>query len=360
MSSKPNSKELELGRGIDSDVSLVATGVVVFLAAVLLWKARAREGGEANERQGPLRGSSQCLSPTCMRCHGEEAVKAYVIQRYREYLSNTTEEKEGLEEDKDTPLDVDLESIPNGYPRVVNLVESINRKDEILSIVYRESGYDIELPAMEPHIWYVTGLKRAPVWHPADLQFAGLNSNFAAEAPRVFRAVQAEFECVSRGETGWGTNTIPTGRWRVFPLYNQGVKVEENAVRCPETSRFLESLAAFMKGSVFGHAMFSSLEPRSTIEPHTGPCNFRLRCHLALQTPPVGCNMRVGERTISWETGKLLVFDDSYVHTVEYSNQSTDVTKERVTKQRVLLIFDVWHPEVTNEERKALEFIFAS
>lgn len=46
----------------------------------------------------------------------------------------------------------------------------------------------------------------------------------------------------------------------------------------------------------------------------------------------------------SWENGKFLLFDDSFEHEVWHNG--TDV--------RVVLIIDVWHPELTEEERKSL------
>lgn len=344
MPTEPKDLERSFNDYLYSEPSLLTTGVVVLLAAVLLWRMRARGGGEKGDR---TQGSSQCLSPTCMRCHGEEVVKDYLMQRYREYLRNAKEE-EG------TGFDVDNSS---RYTRVLQLMESIDHKLETLSNVYRESGYDVELSSAEPHVWYMPGLKRRPVWNLHDC-FASADSNFSLpvlEGPELFRAVKAEFERICLEETGWKINSVPTGRWRVFPLFNQGAEIEANTSRCPETSHFLASLPNFMKGSLFGNAMFSSLEPGSTIEPHTGPCNLRLRCHLPLQCPPVGCSMRVGEKAVSWEEGQTLVFDDSYVHTVEYAEQTGDIAVPRV-----LLIFDVWHPEVTPEERKLLMFIFAS
>ena len=38
-----------------------------------------------------------------------------------------------------------------------------------------------------------------------------------------------------------------------------------------------------MKGVVFGNALISVLEPRSSIAPHCGPTNLRVRCHIGLQ-----------------------------------------------------------------------------
>lgn len=45
-----------------------------------------------------------------------------------------------------------------------------------------------------------------------------------------------------------------------------------------------------------------------------------------------------------WEEGKVMIFDDSFEHEVWH----------RGTLPRLVLIVDVWHPEVTIAERRSL------
>nr|CAD7407994.1 unnamed protein product [Timema poppensis] len=49
-------------------------------------------------------------------------------------------------------------------------------------------------------------------------------------------------------------------------------------------------------------------------------------------------------RRRTWEEGKILIFDDSFEHEV-WHNGST---------MRLILIIDVWHPELTEQEKKSL------
>nr|CAD7438769.1 unnamed protein product [Timema bartmani] len=46
----------------------------------------------------------------------------------------------------------------------------------------------------------------------------------------------------------------------------------------------------------------------------------------------------------TWKEGKILIFDDSFEHEV-WHNGST---------MRLVLIIDVWHPELTDQEKKSL------
>lgn len=63
--------------------------------------------------------------------------------------------------------------------------------------------------------------------------------------------------------------------------------------------------------------------------------------HLPLILPP-RCRYRVGNEYREWKLGKAWVFDD----TIEYEawNDSDEV--------RVLLIFDIWNPLLTDAERE--------
>lgn len=87
-------------------------------------------------------------------------------------------------------------------------------------------------------------------------------------------------------------------------------------------------------------AMFSLLKPRTRIPPHNGVTNSRLVTHVPLIVPE-GCSFRVGSDIRKWVPGKAWVFDDTIEH--EASNDS-----ERL---RVVLIFDIWHPDLTPPER---------
>jgi aspartyl/asparaginyl beta-hydroxylase (cupin superfamily) len=92
---------------------------------------------------------------------------------------------------------------------------------------------------------------------------------------------------------------------------------------------------------------FSLLRPGAHIPPHRGMLNCRLICHLPLIIPD-GCWLRVGNDTRNWEIGKLLIFDDSIEH--EAKNDSDQL--------RIVLIFDIWRPELSEPEKAGISAIF--
>lgn len=120
----------------------------------------------------------------------------------------------------------------------------------------------------------------------------------------------------------------------------------ENRVHFPATVQLLESLPC----GHYHHALFSALAPHTHITPHHGPTNRKLRCQLPLIVPVgegTAATLRVADETKALEEGKLIIFDDSFEH--EATNTSAF--------PRIVLIFDIWHPDLTKEEVKFFEYI---
>jgi aspartyl/asparaginyl beta-hydroxylase (cupin superfamily) len=162
----------------------------------------------------------------------------------------------------------------------------------------------------------------------------------------------AELEALSKDEfvpyiqthlnrpTDRGHKLLDSPDWTAFDLYKAGMPVAKNAERCPKTLAALENVPlAHIEGRT-PSIIFSRLKPGARIEPHTGFLNTRLICHLPLVVP-AGCHFRVGNEQREWRKGKAWVFDDTIEH--EAWNSSAE--------PRVILIFDVWRPELSDEER---------
>lgn len=131
--------------------------------------------------------------------------------------------------------------------------------------------------------------------------------------------------------------------WTAFHLARNGEIVRENADACPRT---MAALMPADQPDIAGrspNAMFSLLKPRTRIPPHTGVANTRLVCHLPLIVPE-NCWFRVGAERREWRVGEAFVFDDTIEH--EAANDSDE--------PRVVLIFDVWHPQLTVPERQVV------
>jgi len=137
--------------------------------------------------------------------------------------------------------------------------------------------------------------------------------------------------------------------WSALFLCENGRPDEALIERCPRTWEAVNQ-APLAKIPGFGPTvMFSLLKAGARIEPHTGMFNTRLVCHLPLIVPP-RCTFRVGNDVREWKEGKLFVFDDTTEH--EAWNDSSE--------DRVVLIFDIWRPELSEQERRELTALLSS
>jgi aspartyl/asparaginyl beta-hydroxylase (cupin superfamily) len=131
--------------------------------------------------------------------------------------------------------------------------------------------------------------------------------------------------------------------WSAIHLLKNGTRVEANARACPRTLELLANCDQPHIGGASPNAMFSLLAPGTSIPPHVGVNNARLVCHLPLVVPE-GCWFRVGAETRFWKRGEALVFDDTIEH--EAVNPTDQL--------RIMLIFDIWHPDIAPIERQAI------
>jgi Aspartyl/Asparaginyl beta-hydroxylase len=166
----------------------------------------------------------------------------------------------------------------------------------------------------------------------------------------------------------------------------------------PQTSSILEALRSkstngatasnpmlrnqLLEHLPFGYVFFSTLHEQTHILPHTSPINFRLRIHVPLFVPkqvPLSqspqqltvnvddihqptCGIRVGNTIREWYAGKSLVLDDSYEHEVWNNHQSSTnqptMGSTIPSYHRVVLLVDIWHPDITPDEREEICYMF--
>lgn len=140
-------------------------------------------------------------------------------------------------------------------------------------------------------------------------------------------------------QSQWGDlNRSPD--WGAYFLWDDGRPVAEHIEACPRTAELLRQFPLAEVPGAAPNVFFSLLRPGTHIPPHTGVTNARLIVHLPLIVPE-GCWFRVGNETRVVREGQAWVFDDTIEH--EAKNESG--------RPRIILIFDVWNPNVREAER---------
>lgn len=135
--------------------------------------------------------------------------------------------------------------------------------------------------------------------------------------------------------------------WSAFYLWKNGEVVADNAARCPKTMQALRNSPLAHVRYRSPSILFSLLKPGAHIPPHNGLVNTRLICHLPVIVPGK-CRFRVGNDEREWVEGKAWAFDDTMEH--EAWNDSGET--------RVILLFDVWRPELTEDEKSLVIALF--
>ena len=210
-----------------------------------------------------------------------------------------------------------------------------------------------EVQLQQPTSFFYPGLPQTCFYDPAGFDWV---AGIEAQVP----AMRAEVEGLLAGNDVFhpyvegdadrpnrGHALLGDARWSAFDLWRGGEEVAENAQRCPATMAALRTAPMPFIKRRSPMALFSQLRPRTHIPPHWGMLNTRLICHIPLIVPP-DCRLRVGNEVRAVEAGKAMIFDDSIQH--EAWNDSDET--------RVVLLFEIWRPELDAGERAALTAMF--
>lgn len=195
----------------------------------------------------------------------------------------------------------------------------------------------------EPSEEHIEGLTAKPFWATTEFSWA----EALEESSHI---IQEELEAKIKRDTNLFAgdsslqNSVMGGGWSAIRLQRLGVWNMENCKEFPKTYELLKELDIPL--AVRG-VCFARQAPGSGVKPHSDGRNFILTSHLGIQIPE-GCWIEVAEQRKSWEEGRLLTLDTSFVHS---TGNPTD-------GDRYVLIIDFWHPELTEAERAGLEFLY--
>jgi aspartate beta-hydroxylase len=143
-----------------------------------------------------------------------------------------------------------------------------------------------------------------------------------------------------------GLDSAPS--WNGYYFYRHGERRTDNCLACPRTAAALTALPLAHIREHGPEVLYSVFTPGTHLLPHRGVTNVRQVGHLPLVVPE-DCVLNVGGELHHWQEGRVVVFDDTYEH--EAWNRSN--------KTRVVMIFDIWNPYLTEAERAAITDLIA-
>lgn len=197
----------------------------------------------------------------------------------------------------------------------------------------------------DPAFFYVPNLPSTPVFERKNMPFL---ENYEARADLILNELQEVLgnnkEIPNFKHTDDEGSLTDGGDWNAYFFYRHGEEYKENLVECPETGKALDELPLCKIQGQSPEVCFSILRPKTRIKPHRGVTNMRSVSHLGLVTPE-NCGLHIiDEKKLDWSCGKAFAFDDTFWHEAWNNSDRT----------RVVLLADVWNPNLTCVERAAL------
>lgn len=215
----------------------------------------------------------------------------------------------------------------------------------------RQFKYEHE--TQRPHLFYIPGLRASKYWTPQKF-------SWAEQLEKAYSIIVNEFKhahAMSKEEirpyldshfqkSDGLENLAGQQSWTALDLYKEGKCSPFAEKYFPETLSLLKNLPLCGKGELPDEVFFSILQPGQQIPPHYGLSNHSLTVHLGIDVP--GGELTVSEEKYYWKNAEVVIFDDSFLHSAK--NDSDQV--------RVVLLFSIWHPDLSNEEILAIQRVF--
>ncbi|NMP33368.1 aspartyl/asparaginyl beta-hydroxylase domain-containing protein [Thalassotalea sp. M1531] len=217
------------------------------------------------------------------------------------------------------------------------------------------ANFQYHVEHQRPHLFYLPHLTAKPFWQECSaFDVAGIESNLA-ELKNEFLALVDHID--DYGEPYLGDEYKQLGfdklagstNWTALHIYKGGQLNELLADKLPVTLSTLRQLPLYKLNDNPFEVFYSVLKGGQHITPHYGLSNHSLTVHFPLIVPGEGY-IKVADEQVQWQEGEIVAFDDSYIHeAVNHSEQ-----------MRVVLIFSVWHPELTLDEQAAIRRSFSA
>lgn len=167
--------------------------------------------------------------------------------------------------------------------------------------------------------------RQGPVWQNP-LQDLPVASFLEANYPTIRKelegiiASEGAFEALDSETRNAETQFGPRGDdWLTAYMFRKGEAIEKVCARAPKTCALLATLPEIAECKMGGSgAGFLRMRPGGRLKPHFGNAP-RLSVHLGLIVPDGEIRMSVGYSSVRWEEGKVIVFDDTYIHQVVHN-----------------------------------------
>lgn len=186
---------------------------------------------------------------------------------------------------------------------------------------------------------YVPGLGAGPYFDPDDLPPLHGIAELAAIQEEARSAFKQRALLTDHSDLVVGSDPTAKAGWDCLYFRKQFADVKETRLLFPSTSAYLR------RHRLAAEALFSRLAPKTNIESHSDRANYVATVHIPLSdSSAVICVSGIEKVYIA---GQPIFFDSSFVHSVD----------NKAAVPRDILLFNVWHPDLSDEEISAIEIV---
>ncbi len=186
---------------------------------------------------------------------------------------------------------------------------------------------------------YVPGLKPGPYFDSGDLLQLDSAAELAAIQEEARSAFLQQALLTDHSDLVIGNAPAAQAGWNCLYFRKEFVDLDETNRLFPATSAYLR------RHRLATEALYSRLAPQTSIEPHSDCANYVATVHLPLADSLA--SISVANEVKGYSAGKVIFFDSSFTHSVENAS----------AYPRDILLFNVWHPELSDDEVASLKLI---
>jgi len=244
----------------------------------------------------------------------------------------------------------------------MDTISGLDKSDDmkrILDAVWpqvEDRSFSYKNKIQRPELFYIPQLHDQVVFKQADLPWAkGLEEKFDVIRDEILTNLSITddgepylSEDIGANGSDWD-HIVKKMNWAAVHFYKRGVPNEEAIKKYPKTAGALKEIPFADIHGLPMEVFISILKPHTKIPPHFGVSNSPLTVHFPMLVPE-NCGLKAGNEVCEHVEGKVFAFDDSYLH--EAWNDSDE--------PRVVLIFEVWHPDLTEPEKQAVRATFTA
>lgn len=297
---------------------------------------------EKNETESALKayGLSFALDKSILFLHEKPNIPPFIAERSRRAGAMVEKKFADLQakalDELETALDADLS-------RIRKTCWYITHQGEL---PYRDR-------LQQPEGNYIPGLDPEPVFKKEQFEWGEqLEAQYSEIREEILANLNLDTDDDCRPYLAGGMNAghplsglSGDRNWSSVHLYQEGVANDAALKRFPKTAAALASVTHTTRDGLPLEIFVSVLKPKTAIAPHFGLTNAGITVHLPILIPEGDAAIRVGKEKHSWREGELFFFDDAFEHEA-WNN--TD-------KLRIVLIFEVWNPNLSKAEQTALD-----